>query len=404
LKKKKVAIGRPSVLRRTNALYVLELLREFGACSRADLVRASGLSAPTVTNIVKDLLFAGLVEPLGEGESNGGRPPDMLRFRAERGCVAAVDLSAERISILIADLDGNELIACSISLSGSATAPAVICRYIDTALGNLMRKKKLSRSELLVLVVAVPAIANVSDGIVLSISTLDGWRSVPLASMLHELVHCLVIVENDTNLAAQGERYRGAALGERDFVFISIGPNVSAGIILDGKIHHGSQWSAGEIAYLRLPGTSRRHPTIHQFGELEGLLTTSAILASWHDLNKTAPTSKKRSAKRLDATEVLNLAQAGDAQAKAIVDQRSTIVADIIVNLSLILNPDLILLGGEVGSHPALIRSVQKQLEGSEFGVTRVGAGSLGDSAILWGAVLTALEVIPTVLLPQAPS
>jgi glucokinase len=74
------------------------------------------------------------------------------------------------------------------------------------------------------------------------------------------------------------------------------------------------------------------------------------------------------------------------------------------VNLSLILNPDLILLGGEVGSHPALIRSVQKQLEGSEFGVTRVGAGSLGDSAILWGAVLTALEVIPTVLLPQAPS
>jgi glucokinase len=398
LKKTKVAIGRPSVLRRTNALYVLELLREYGACSRADLVRASGLSAPTVTNIVKDLLFAGLVEPLGEGESNGGRPPDMLRFRAERGCVAAVDLSAEKISILLADLDGNELVACSISLSGSATDPAVICRYIDAALCNLMRKKKLSRSELLVLVVAVPAIANVSDGIVLSISTLDGWRSVPLASMLHELVHCLVIVENDTNLAAQGERYRGAALGERDFVFISIGPNVSAGIILDGKIHHGSQWSAGEIAYLRLPGTS------HQFCELEGLLTTSAILESWHDLNKTAQTSRKRSAKRLDATEVLDLAQAGDAQAKAIVDQRSSIVADIIVNLSLILNPDLILLGGEVGSHPALIRSVQKQLEGSEFGVTRVGAGSLGDSAILWGAVLTALEVIPTVLLPQAPS
>lgn len=70
--------------------------------------------------------------------------------------------------------------------------------------------------------------------------------------------------------------------------------------------------------------------------------------------------------------------------------------------LGYIHNPSLILLGGRIGGHPALLRSVQKQLEGSEFGVTRVRAGMLGDMAVLWGSVLLALEVVPGVLLPPS--
>src|ERR1700745_3019799 len=89
VKKKLIPIGRPSVLRHTNALSILTLLRECGSCSRADLVRASGLSAATVTKVVKDWLEEALVEPMGEGAWRGGRPPDMLRFKAEHGCILA---------------------------------------------------------------------------------------------------------------------------------------------------------------------------------------------------------------------------------------------------------------------------------------------------------------------------
>ena len=96
VKKRPIPIGRPSVLRHTNAHGILKLLRECGSCSKADLVRASGLSAPTVTNVVKDLLSADLVEPLGEGPSNGGRPPDMIRFKAERGCLLAVEITSRK--------------------------------------------------------------------------------------------------------------------------------------------------------------------------------------------------------------------------------------------------------------------------------------------------------------------
>lgn len=401
MSKESVPIGRPSVLRHTNARSILQLLREAGSCSRADLVRASGLSAPTVTNVVKDLLDAGLIEPLGEGKSSGGRPPDMIRFKAERGCVLGVEISARSISFLLADLDGSELDTHRLSLARQKTTPEAICGYIGEALRTLLRKHKMKREQLLVMVVGVPAITNVRDGIVLSISTLDQWRSVPLRTMLNQIVDCTVIVENDMNLAAQGERYRGAAQQEQDFVFISIGVNVGAGIVLNGKTHYGSQWSAGEIGYLHLPNISRKNPTINEFGELESVLTSGGILASWHEGEKKS--TRTSSTNVSAATEVLNLAEAGNPRAEKIIQLRAGIVSDIVVNLSLILNPGLILLGGEVGSHAAILRSVQKQLEGSEFAVTRVAAGALGANAVLWGAIAIGLQEVPAVLIPQPP-
>src|SRR5580693_8761536 len=117
MKKRSIPVGRPSVLRHTNTHGILKLLRECGSCSRADLVRASGLSAPTVTNVVKDLLSANLVEPLGEGESSGGRPPDLIRFKAERGCLLGVEITAAAISFLLTDLNGSEFAVRTVALT-----------------------------------------------------------------------------------------------------------------------------------------------------------------------------------------------------------------------------------------------------------------------------------------------
>jgi glucokinase len=406
MKRKNIPLGRPSVLRHTNARSILKLLRDSGSCSRADLVRASGLSAPTVTNVVKDLLSKDLVEPLGEGESSGGRPPDMIRFKAERGCLLGVEISAGSISFLLTDLNGVEMETRRMLLAGRSTTPEAICGYIGREMKTLLRRRKKTYDQLLAMVVGVPAITNVEEGSVLLISTLDGWRSVPLRAMLSKVTNCAVIVENDMNLAAQGEQYCGAAQSANDFVLIDIGTNVGAGVILGGKIHHGSQWSAGEIGYLRLPSISRRQPTIYEFGELETVLSSSGVLKSWREAGR-VPAKGTKGAKdagqEMDAVTILNLAQAGDARAKKIVRKRAEIVADIIVNLSLILNPSLVLLGGEIGSHPVLIEFVRQQLEGSEFAVTRIGSGTPDNRAVLWGAISLALEAIPAVLLPEPP-
>jgi glucokinase len=377
------------------------LLREFGPCSRADLVRATGLSAPTITNVVNDLLDKNLIEPLGEGESSGGRRPDMFRFKAERGCVAGVEITAEHIAVLLADLNGIELETMKVQLAQHKTTPDAICGSIQKSLLRLLRKQKRTPEQLSLLVVGVPAIANVDEGTVLSITTLEGWRAVPLRAMLNKYFDCLVIIENDTNLAAQGEHFCGAAQAEQDFVYVSIGRNVGAGILLNGHIHHGSRWSAGEIAYLRLPHILRKQPTIHEFGELESVLTCSGILKSWQELSKKRGHAVNGKRSEPSATDVLDLAMVGNPTAQKIVCQRADIVSDIIVNLSLIQNPSLVLLGGEIGSHPALLSAVLQQLKGSEFAITRVGTGTLGGRAALWGAISLALEAIPAVLLPQ---
>ena len=404
MKKEPIAVGRPSLLRRTNALTILKLLREAGACSKADLVRASGMSAPTVTNVVSDLLAANLIKPLGEGESSGGRPPDMIRFKSERGCIVGVQISAHYLSFLLTDLSGEELDTTQISLDGKQTNPEAICSLIGEEIRRLFRKHKKAREQLLALVVGVPAITNVEEGIVLSISTLDEWRSVPLRRLLAKHVDCLIVVENDTNLAAVGERFRGAARSEQTFILIDIGGNVSAGIVLEGKLHHGAQWSAGEIAYLRLPRVLRKQPALHEFGELESVLTSSGILKSWSEAIAKSRNAVTPALRLTDAQGVLQLAQAGDPLARKIILHRASIVADVIVNLSLVLNPGLILLGGKIGSHLALLRFVMKELEDSEFAVPKIAAASLGEFAVLWGAIALALDAIPSLLLPQSIS
>lgn len=401
MKKEPVLVARPPLLRQTNAQLLLRLLREAGPCSKADLVRASGLSAPTVTNVVAHLASAGLVEPIGEGDSTGGRPPDIIRFRAERGCVIGVEIGPDFLRFLLVDLDGRELGEARTALLWSSSKPATVCAQIAREIHSLLRKHRQAEEHLLGLVVGVPAIVNVKEGVVFSLSTLKGWSSVPLGSMLAGGLNCQVMVENDTNLAAQGEYYRGAAQGERNFVFITIGKGVGAGIFLNGSIYRGSQWSAGEIGYLRVPNISREYPTIHGYGKLEKVLGAPGIMRSWRASRKRKRTSPKVSR----AAEVFDLAAAGNAQAKRILVQRATILSDVILDLALILNPSLILLGGEVGSHPRLLQEVKALLRGSEFAIEGVGLGTLGSSAVLWGAVYTALDsAVLGLLRPAEPS
>jgi glucokinase len=392
-------IGRPPLLRRTNALTLLKLLREAGTCSRADLVRTSGLSAPTVTNVIAGLLSSELVQPLGEGASNGGRPPDLIRFKAERGCLASVRITAQFVSFQLTDLSGKELDTSQVWLAGRKTTPEAICALIAEEIRRSLKARGLKRDRLLALVAGVPAITNVDDGMVLAVSTLENWHDVPLRSMLQRSVGCLVTVENDTNLAALGERMEGAAQGEASFVEIDIGANVSAGIVLDGRLYHGARWSAGEIGYLRLPHISRRDPVLHEFGALETVLSSAGIQQSWRETTAQLQTTV-RTARRVDVTAILDMAQRGEAAARKVVKRRAAIVADVIVNLLLILNPGLVVLGGEVGRHPALIGFLRKELERSEFAVPRIAAATLGEAAVLRGAIAMALEAIPSILLP----
>jgi len=398
LTRNSVLVGRPPLIRQTNAEILLRLLRESGPCSKADLVRASGLSAPSVTNVVTSLISTGLVETVGEGDSTGGRPPDILRFKAHHGCVAGVEITRHALRFLLTDLNGRILDQTETLIQKTKSAPRQICRQISKELWQLLRKKRLSPARLFGVTVSVPAIVNVDEGTVLAFTALKDWNRVPLGPILARELKCPVLVDNDTNLAAQGEFHSGAARRESNFVFITIGEGVGAGIFLNGRIYRGSQWSAGEIGYLRVPDISREHPSIHKYGRLETALSASGILKTWRS---NARRTNFRS-RVIRAGDVWDLAASGNVAAKRILRQCAMALSDVILDLGLILNPNLILLGGEVGSHPVLLGEVNALLKGSEFGILGVSLGVLGPSAVLLGAISIALE--PAILrVLQAP-
>src|SRR5579859_7688516 len=140
--KEPLLIGRPPLIRQTNAEILLRLLRESGPCSKADLVRASGLSAPSVTNVIRTLLARGLVETLGEGNSTGGRPPDILRFNARRGYIGAVEITRDAVRLMITDLGGDELAHSEAAIQKPRSNPGEICQQIGEELRKLLRAKK----------------------------------------------------------------------------------------------------------------------------------------------------------------------------------------------------------------------------------------------------------------------
>jgi glucokinase len=381
-------IGNPALMRRTNARTILMLLKKFGRCSRKDLVRATGMSTPTVAHVVSDLDGLGLIEWIGEAKSGGGRPPENFRFKADYGCFAGVDVTAEGLRILLTDLSGRSLEERCQPLSKEARSPVAVIEVLRATLGAMMQRRNLQPKKLLGMTIGVAGITNVRDGIVVSVSHSDNWRNVPFQAMLSRHFRCALFVENEANLAAIGERFCGVAQAEESFIFITIRSGVGAGIFVNGQIVHGANWTAGEIGYLQVPHIPNMQPALYEFGRLEQALAAPGILRSWAAVAKKSGVT----AKPCNAIDVLDLALEGNAAAQKLVLQRARLLYEVVLNLSLTLNPSLFVFGGTVGAHPALLAPMTEMLSKSEIAVARVVPSSLGDSAVVWGAVALAMH------------
>jgi glucokinase len=388
MSKNRILIGSPALMRETNARTILTLLKKLGPCSRADLVRKTGMSAPTVANVVSDLSGLGLIEWIGEGPSGGGRSPENLRFKADSGFLAGVEVTTDALRILLTDLNGTLLDEQYDPLPINSRSPDAVVEALNASLKAIMQKHNLPRKKLLAFTVGVAGITNTNDGIVISVSGSNTWRDVPLLDMLKKHFACAIFVENDTNLAAIGEHFCGVAQSEDSFIFVAVGSGVGAGIFLNGQIVHGASWSAGEIGYLHVPNISNMEPSLYEYGGLEQVLGGGGILRSWNAVSsKSGVTMKIRK-----ASNVLDLASQGNVVAQKLVHQRARLLKDVVLNLSLTLNPSLFVFGGELGSHAALLEPTMEMLRRSEVAVARVLPSSLGNSAVVWGAIAVAMQ------------
>jgi glucokinase len=312
-----------------------------------------------------------------------------LESPSELGYVVGADIGGTSLRLALADMDGTILDKWKVSTAGIREAEVVV-RLINEGVAELFKRNGLPKSSLRAIAAGAPGVTNVDDGIVIATSYLMGWRDVPLRALLEASLQVPAAVENDVNTAAIAESKIGAGREVRDFVFLAIGTGIGAGIVLNHRLFHGMNWSAGEIGYLLVPGTSVKPVDTGEPGALESIVGGEGIKAQWQSVwNQDLTTLPKD----LVATQVFDHALAGDALAMTVLQKSAETLAYAIYNLAVVLNCPLFVLGGSVGMHPALWESTQGILANRDKRVQpQLLRSTLGPDAQVNGAVHLAIE------------
>ena len=224
---------------------ILRITREKKRTSRVQLAKVTGLSKPTVSSIVNDLVRKGILTETGLGKSKatGGRKPINLSFSPDFKYVLSVDIGGTKAIFALLDLDGNILVR--------ETVPSELFRNGKGILKELEERleryiKKAGREKILGITLGIPGTVDRSSQVIKYMPSFD-QGDLDLKSPLEDKYKISVLVENDVTLAAFGESWIGAAREYGDVVLVSIGTGIGAGIVIDNTVYRGYAGSAGEI-------------------------------------------------------------------------------------------------------------------------------------------------------------
>lgn len=369
-------------LRRLNLERVLSaaIARE-GPFTRAELIEATGLSAPTVGSLATSLIRAGLLTDLGSGPSRGGRRPGHMEFNRRHGFVAAIDLGPTRTRLAVADLRG-ELLLRRVVCTPEDKEPRALLNALAHQTHELLRAADVPSSRLLAVGAGAPGAIDPASGTIVALAAnLPGWDHVPVAAILRSALDAPVVVENDVNLAVLGEHWKGAARQHDNCVFLSFGTGIGAGIMVNGHLHHGHHALAGEIGLMCM-GPQFVNMDFGARGCLESLAGLGALRARWRRPDDAADW----------LPDLFQAAAEGDPDAHTIVDEVSTLVGIAAANVACVVDPSLVVLGGALGMQGELLLQRVRQIVGRIMPVApAVVASDLDKDAPLWGCLLIAL-------------
>jgi glucokinase len=283
--------------------------------------------------------------------------------------IAGIDLGGTQVRVAAARSDGR-LQAVSRARTASVASPAAFVEWVSESLRSMA-----GRGRVRAIGVGVPGPIDAARGVLVNPPNLSGWSQVPLVAMLGESTGAAVHLGNDANLAALGEYHQGAGRRSRDLVYITWSTGIGSGIVLDGRLYQGAHGTAGELGHTIIDPDGPLC-TCGQRGCLEQL-------AAGHGI--TAQTGRP-------AADVFERAAAGDAESRLVVGRAARYVGLALVNVTNVLDPDVIVVGGGIVRSWGLVRSVlEETLRASPFirpaRRPRVLSARLGDRAGLVGAV-----------------
>ena len=313
---------------------VLALLGVEGPLSRSEIARRLGVSAATITAVARDLLERDAVHEVELEASTGGRPAQLLGLSRSAGRAIGVKVAPDHYAVVEARLDGSLVDTWRGSFDATHPgAPDELVRLV----ADVVAERADGEGPLLGVGMAVPGAVDDQASGVVDAPTL-GWRQLALGHLLRSAVGLPVLMENDVSAVAVAERIYGRGRHHRDFLVVTIGAGVGAGLVVDGNLYRGARGGAGELGHMpvRLDGPVCGCGNV---GCLEALIGEPALLEQARGRGVLPPGAT--------VADLERAADGGDAGATQVYAGAGTLLGQAVAGIVNVLDPEMVVVLGE---------------------------------------------------------
>jgi len=399
---KKTYLKAPVMLSTAEA-EVMRALRRNGQTSRAEITHITGWSRAKTSQEVNSLVEKGYLVDAGEGISNGGRRPRLLRFNRQLGYIVGIDIGATSLEIALADING--------SILRRVAEPADVRQPPEELLGrcsvlilDMVVAQGIHPEQILGIGVGVPGPVDFTRGVLVAPPLMPDWENYSIRNFFKEtFLSAFVVVDNDVNIMALGEQRSGDAANVDNFLVIKIGTGIGCGIMASRKIHRGSDGCAGDVGHICV---DKQGPICRcgNHGCLEAMAAGPAIAEKAMQAARDGKSELLRKVMESNGgvltPENVNAAcREGDEAALEIIRASGQMIGDVLAGLVNFFNPSHIFIGGGIanfGNHLliAIKRAVLRQSLPLATTNLAINFSRIGSNAGVIGAITLALEYL----------
>lgn len=370
-------------IKEINRVNVINFIKETYPTTKQEISKALGISIPTVTTNIKELVEIGLVEQVGIAKSTGGRKPVVIGFVENARYAFGVSISRKSVWIRLINLayeviDEVELPYIDMEMT---------LNKIETTIDEMISSKSIDRNKVVGLGISLPGVVNDEELVLKNAPNLrvENYDFTPF----QERVGFKVWIENEANIGALAEVKVGNAVGIDNLVYVSITEGIGTGLIIQDHIYKSNQKKAGEFGHSRI-SDEKRQCNCGRYGCWELYASEDALIRYYKESSNT----------NIDhVAEVFSAFTEGSVEAKEALIRYVEYLFYGFENIILGLNPDYLVIGGDFGKYnhvlsEAMVLAGKMKKERMYYEDTKIIFSGLEDKGPLMGAALLPLEEI----------
>jgi len=387
-----------------NISIIFNYIRENEPISRIKISNDLKISPSAVSRVVDKLIKDGYVVEADKLKTKGGKRPTLIRIKQDKGFVIGIDLGKEKFKLSLANFNGEIIEKYrGFKISNNKNIAEKIINEIKEILGRYHQYEKMRWGSLKAICVGVPAVIDIDNGKIISAPLYGNWKDLNLKEILGSEFNIPVYIENDVNLSALGEKHYRKGKNFKDFIFVEISNGIGAGIVIDNHLFRGSIGSAGEVGFTiinveNLGFKVKNKGFLEKFASVESI-KKKAIIEIRNGRKTIITEMVKNDIEKIESYMVCEAATRGDELANDIITEMVDFLSIGIINLILIQNPQIIVLGGDICNLPEVNRLFlepikEKIRDSMPFEIPKIELSLLGEDAGIVGASFQAIETL----------